>query len=348
MQSVVVALGVFSMKLRSAALVAILAIVVGACGAGPDPSAQGTADARALAYSLTGDTVMTYHTEMDTSATTTFDAGATSLGSSVPGSMDMKMGMSFDSTYRIGDGPEAGSYRVALTTDNIELSAGSIKMGDQTMDLSDLPQSDLDAALNSELPEFVYIINDKGEVVSVEADGVSIDVSGLLGGVSTGGFTSGQMFGPQLPDGEVNIGDTWTTSSQQQFGDVVVITEQKNEILRQEDYNGHRTWVIKTEASTEGYTITWDDIVAVFEAMGGVDQVEGLQDLPPAFQMAMHAAPSGSTMITWLDPESGRAVAVDNTTSMVTTMEMGGIPGMAGSFTMHVDGNTHMRMELAD
>lgn len=335
------------MKLRSVLAFAAFALAVGGCGAGPAQSADGPIYARALAYSLTGDTVLTYHTDIETNTTTEFD-GMGSVGASMPGSMDMRMKMSLDSTYQIGDGPEPGSYRVAMTTDNVALESGSIEMAGEEVDLSDVPQSDLEAALDAQMPEFVYIIDDKGEVVSVEVGGVSIDVDGLLGGVSANGFSSGQMFGPELPAGEVAIGDTWTTTSEQSLGDVVVATVETHEILRSEEHAGHQTWVIRTTATTDGYTVTWDNITAMLDAMGGMNQVEGMQDMPESFQMAMHAAPSTATMVTWLDPGLGRAIAVDNTSDVVMTMEMGGFPGMSGSFSMHIDGHNHVAMELVE
>jgi hypothetical protein len=335
------------MRQRSLLAFAALALAVGACGAGPDQSAGGPSHSQALAYSLTGDTVLTYHTDIESSATTKFD-GMASLGASAPGSMNMQMEMSLDSTYQIGDGPEPGSYRVAMTTDNIALESGSVEIGGDKVDLSDVSQTDLKAALDAEMPEFVYILNDKGEVVSVEVGGVSIDVDGLLGGISASGLSSGQMFGPELPAGDVTIGDSWTTTSEQHLGDVVVGTEQTHKILRSEEHNGHQTWVIQTKSTTDGYTVTWDDITAMLDSMGGIDQVAGMEDMPEAFQMAMHASPSASTMITWLDPEVGRVVAVDNTTSVVMTIEMGGLPGMPGSFSMHVDGHNHVVMELVE
>lgn len=330
------------MKSRFLLLVALL--LIASCGA--DPVNQ-PAGARALAYSLTGDEVLSYHTDLETSATTAFD-GAIASDPSMPSNMDMDMEMSLDTTYQISDGSEPGSYRVAMTTDNLELTSGSIEMGNEKVDLSDLPQSQLDAALDSQMPEFVYVIDDKGEVISVEMEGVAIDLDGLLGGTSMGGFNSGQLFGPQLPDGEVKVGDTWTTSSEEEFGDITVVTEQTHTIWRSEEYNGHQTWVIKTESTTDGFTVTWDDMVAMFEAMGGMDQMEEMEGLPPSFQMAIHASPSGTTMITWLDPDLGRVIAMDSSTNVVMTMEMAGIPGIAGASTMKLDARTHMLMELVE
>lgn len=332
------------MKTRSWLLVAALALVAGACGGGAVTDAPLVA--RALSYSLTGDDVLTYHTEMEMDITTTFGQELRSLDPTMPSSMDMEMAMSLDSTYQIGAGPEAGSYRVAMTTDNLKLESAAAQIGDERIDLGDLPQSEFDAAMASAMPEFVYVIDEKGEVISVEVDGVALDVNGLLNGTSAAGFSGGQLFGPQLPPGEVNIGDTWTTSSEQEFGDLVITTEETHEILRSEEYNGHATWVIKTESKTGAYTITWEDMVAMFEELGGIQNVEGMEDMPPSFQMAMRSSPSSTTMVTWLDPESGRAIAVDLTGFVAMTLEMGGVPGMTGSFSMDMDSSMHMVMEL--
>ncbi len=337
------------MQRRLLLVVAVIALVMTACGAGPEQSAGGAAVmARPLAYSLTGDVELSYHAEMETEMTTKFGEELLALDPSMPSTMLTQMEMSFDTTYRIEAGEEPGTYRVAMTLDEMELGKGSVQMGGQSVDLSDAPQSEIDAALSSQMPEFVYVIDDKGAVISIEVDGTAVDVSGILGGTSSGGLGGGQMFGPQLPDGVVNVGDTWTTTSEQQVGDVVIVTEETHKILRSEERNGYDTWVIRTDSDTSGYTISWDDMIAMFEEMGGIDQVDGMEEMPPSFQMAMRSSPTSTTMMTWLDPELGRAVAIDVMTNMALTMEMGGIPGMTGSFSMDMDGFTHITMELTN
>lgn len=334
---------------RFVLMAAVVALVATGCGGSSDPSANaGPARARPLVYSLTGDATLQYHTEMETVMTATFGEELTSLDPTMPASMKTEMAMAFDSTYRIEDGPDPGTYRVAMTLDNISLESGSVEMGREKVDLGDVPQSEIDAALASQLPEFVYIINDKGEVVSVEFGGVAVNVEGLLGGTSAGSFTGGQMFGPQLPEGEVNVGDTWTTTSTQEFGDKVIATEETHTILRTEERNGIETWVIKTKSKTGAYTITWEDMIALYEEFGGIQNMEGMEGMPPSFQMAMRSSPTSTTMMTWLDPVSGRAIAVDVSGNVAMTMEMGGLPGMAGSFSMDMDGYTHLTMELAN
>lgn len=334
---------------RFVLVAAVVALVATGCGGSSDPSANaGPVRARPLAYSLTGDVTLQYHTEMETVMTATFGEELTSLDPSMPSTMETEMTMAFDSTYRIEDGPEPGTYRVAMTLDNVDLKSGSVEMGREKVDLSDVPQREIDAALASQLPEFVYIIDDKGEVVSVEFGGVAVNVEGLLGGTSSGSFTGGQMFGPQLPEGAVNVGDSWTTTSTQEFGDKVIETEETHTILRTEERNGINTWVIKTKSKTGAYTITWQDMIALYEDFGGIQTMDGMEDMPPSFQMAMRSSPTSTTMMTWLDPESGRAVAVDINGNVAMTMEMGGIPGMAGSFSMGMDGYTHMTMELTN
>ena len=335
------------MSHRFVLVAAVLALVSGACGAGPDPAAEaGPVMARPLAYSLTGAVSLDYHTEMETEMTTTFGDALTAIDPSMPSQMMTQMEMSFDSNYMIEDGPEPGSYRVAMTLDNVELGSGSIEMGREKIDISEVPKSEIDAALAAQMPEFVYIIDDKGEVISVEFGGMTVDVDSLLGGTSSNAFSSGQMFGPQLPEGEVNVGDTWTTTSTQEFGDNIIETEETHTILRTEERNGFNTWVIKTKATTGAYTISWQDLIAMFEEIGGIQNVDGMADMPPSFQMAMRSSPTSTTMVTWLDPEMGRTVATDITGNVSMTMEMGGIPGMPGSISMGMDGYTHLTMEL--
>ncbi len=337
------------MSRRFALVVAVVALAASACGGSSDPSAGGgPVGARALAYSLTGDVTLSYNTEIETVMTAKFGDALTSLDPAMPSTMQTEMVMSIDNTYRIEDGPEPGSYRVTMTVDDAELKSGQIEMGREKVDLSDVPKSEIDDALAAQMPEFVYIIDDKGEVVSVEFGGVAVDVSGLLGGTSSGAFSGGQMFGPQLPDGEVNVGDTWTTVSTQDFGDKVIETEETHTILRAEERAGVATWVIKTKSKTDAYTISWDDMIALFEEIGGIENVEGMDEMPPSFQMAMRSSPTSTTMLTWLDPVQGTVVAMEMNGNVAMTMEMGGIPGMQGSISMDMDGYTSMKMELTN
>ncbi len=337
------------MTRRLTALVAVLFVAATACGGSSDPNADkgGIAVARPLAYSLTGDVDLDYRVEMDMAMTTTFGEVFRRLDPSMPGSMDMSMEFEMLTGYRISDGDEPGTHRVTMDVREMKLGGGSVKMGSEKLDFSDLPQGDLDEVLNQQVTEVSYIVTDQGEVLSMEIAGVPIDVSGILGGTSTGSAT-GQMFGPQLPDGPVSIGDTWTTVSEEQLpGMDPIVTEQTHTITGREDKNGYQTWVIKTEASTGAYTITWNDLVMMAEQLGGLGELGIDESMPPSFTMSMRSSPTGSTTYTWFSPELGLTVAQDVTAHIAMTMEMSGLPNTGGrAVSMRMDGSTHMYMEL--
>jgi hypothetical protein len=337
------------MNRRLAALVAVLLLAAAACGGSSDPTTDkgGITVARPLAYSLTGDVALDYRVEMDMVMTTTFGDALRALDPSMPGAMGMSMELEMVTGYRISDGDEPGTHRVTMDVNNVKLGRGSIEMGGEKLDLSDLPQSQLNDVLDQQVTEVSYIITDQGEVLSMEIAGVPIDVGGILGGTSTGSAT-GQMFGPQLPDGPVEIGDTWSTVSEEQLpGMDPIVTEQTHTITGREDKNGYETWVIKTDASTTAYTITWDDLVAMAGQVGGMREL-GIDDsMPPSFTMSMRSSPTGSTTYTWFAPDLGLTVAQDTTAHVAMTMEMAGLPNTGGrSVNMSIDGSTHMYMEL--
>jgi len=336
----------FAMKRKVVLVVAAVALLAAGCGSGEGSAAGIAGMARPLAYSLTGDVELSYHGDMDMEMTTTFGDEITSVDPSMPSTMLTKMDMSFDTTYRVESGSEPGTYRVTMILDDIDINDGEVEMGGYSVDLSDMPQSEIDAAMAAQMPEFVYVIDEKGSVLSVEMDGTVIDVEGLLGGTSTAGIGGGQMWGPELPDGVVGVGDSWTTSSEEVIGDVAIVTEATHQILRAEGRSGYDTWVIRTDATTDGYTINWDDMIAMFEDRGGIAEVEGMEGMPPSFQMAIRSAPTKTTSYTWLEPNLGQAVATEVMVNMSMTMEMGGIPGMTGSFSMDMDGYTSLVLEL--
>ncbi len=337
------------MNRRLMALAAVLALLAAACGGSSDPSADkgGVTIARPLAYSLTGDVDLDYQVEMDTQMTTTFGDAFRALDPSMPGSMDMTMEMKFQTGYRISPADEPGTYRVTMDVSDLNLGGGSVTMGSDSFDFSDLPQGDLNDVLDQQVTEVSYIITDQGEVLTMEIAGVPIDVSGILGGTSTGSAT-GQMFGPQLPDGPVDIGDTWTTVSEEQLpGMDPIVTEQTHTIMGREDKGGYDTWLIKTESSTAAYTITWDDLVTMAEALGGIGELGIDEGMPPAFTMSMRSSPTGSTSYTWFEPDLGVTVAQDVTGHVSMSMEMSGLPNTGGrAVGMNMNGSTHMYMEL--
>jgi hypothetical protein len=338
-----------SMTRKVVIFAAALVLTVGACGAGPDPSAARTASvARPLAYSLTDDVALDYHVTMDMGMTTTFGDAFRALDPSMPGAMDTTMEMEFDSSYRVTPGEDPGTHRVTMGLSNMKLGGGGVTMGSDSFDFSDLPQGELDSVLESQVAEVGYVINERGEILSMEIAGVPFDVSGILGGTSSAGGNTAQMFGPQLPEGVVNVGDSWTTAAEQQLpGMDPIITEQVHTILRREDRAGYDTWVIRTESSTGAYTITWDDMVAMAESLGGLGEL-GIDDtMPPAFQMSMRSSPTGASTLTWFEPELGLTIAQDVSTNLSMTMEMAGLPNTGGrSVSMGMTGFTHMLMEL--
>jgi hypothetical protein len=285
---------------------------------------------------------------MDMRMTTTFDAALAALDPAAPSKMDMSMEMGFDSHYKVTPGDEPGTYRVSLSFDNLEFGKGSVDMGSESFDFSDLPQGELDTVLESQIAEVSYFINEHGEILSMDVGGQTIDVSGILSGTNAGAVNTGQMFGPELPDGVVKVGDSWTTTSEEQLpGMEPIVVEQTHTVIRREERNGHDTWVITTESTTGAYTITWDDLLTMAEQLGGLGEIGVDEAMPPAFQMSMRSSPTGSTMITWFEPESGLAVAQDVTANLAMTMEMAGLPNTGGrAITMRMDGYTHTAMEL--
>ncbi|MEA2002492.1 MAG: hypothetical protein U9N84_11520 [Actinomycetota bacterium] len=337
------------MSRRYLMLTAVVTLLIAACGAGPDPSAGGAiAIARPLAYSLTGDVELDYRVDMDMQMTTTFGDTFTALDPSIPSSMDMVMEMGFDARYRVEVGEAPGTYRVTMTMQNLEMGSGTIDMGAESFDFDDLPQSEIDGLLEAQIGEMSFVIDEQGEVLSMEVAGQTFDISGILSGTSPAGGGVGQMFGPALPGGDVQVGDTWTTTSEQSlFGMDPIVTEEVHTITGRESRNGHDTWVIKTESSTGAYTITWDDLIAMAESLGGLGEIGVGEGMAPGFEMSMRSAPSGSTLITWFDPDLGVSVAQEITMNLAMTMEMAGMPNTGGrAVSMRIDGYTHMTMEL--
>jgi hypothetical protein len=331
---------------RKVVLLAATVLLAAACGGGSELG-NGSA-AGSLAYSLTGDVVLDYNADMDVNITTDFGDSFQAFDPSAPSRMDMNMAMGFDTRYQVGPGEESGTYRVSMSLENLELHNGSVSVGTESVDIADLPQSQIDTMLKSQVAEVEWVIDEQGEILSLEFGDQAIDVGGMMSGMSMGG-NSGQMFGPELPDGEVQIGDTWTTSTVQELpGMDPIETEQTHEIVRAEERNGVDTWVIRTETSVDGYTLTWDTVMALAGELGGLGAVGLDAAMPAGFDMVMRASPMGGTTLTWFDPVGGVTVAQDTTMNLAMNMEMSGLPDTGGrTFTMKLGGYTDLLMELA-
>ena len=119
---------------RKLFVVALVSLLAASCGA-PPAADSGPVVARPLAYSLTGSDVMSYHAEIETDMTLTFGEEIRSLDPSMPASMATEMAMEFDTSYEVAPGPESGTYEIAMTLDNVELTKGSVEMGSDRVDL---------------------------------------------------------------------------------------------------------------------------------------------------------------------------------------------------------------------
>lgn len=331
---------------RTAAVFAALALAATACGGGNDPSVVvDRGGARTLGYSLTGDVALDYHVELDTTIST--DIGG-ALAADMGGTMEMAMGMEFDAAYRVRAGADPGSYRIELGVSNIRLDSGSVDVAGEKVDFADLDSQEVQAALDAQAADMAYVIDEQGRLLSVEAGGESIDLGGVLSGMSPMG-NQDLFFGPELPDGEVTVGDAWATSSEQALPGLDPIrTELTHAVVRAEERDGHDTWLIKTEATTEAYTLTWDDFMAVAAAVGGIDGLGLGDEIPAAFQLSMRVAPVAATTYTWLDPVQGLTVAQETMSGFRIRMEMTGLPGTQGRVSsMEMDGTTRVVMDLA-
>jgi hypothetical protein len=329
---------------RFAPLFVALALAAAACGGGGDPSVMDPGATRALAYSLTGDVASGYHVAMDTTVST--DIGG-ALAATMGGTMTMAMDMEFDAAYHVGAGPDPGTYRVELGVSNMRLNSGSVKVAGDTVDFAELDPGEIRAALDAQAADMAYVIDEQGRLLAVEIDGESIDLGGVFSGMSPMG-SQDLFFGPELPGDEVAVGDSWETTSEQSLPGLDPIrTDLTHEVMRAEERNGRDTWLIKTESSTAAYTLTWDDLMAMAAALGGVGQLGLGDEVPAAFRFSMRSAPASATIYTWFDPVLGMTVAQETMSGLGIHIEMTGLPGTQGRVSsMDMDGATHVVMDL--
>jgi hypothetical protein len=299
----------------------------------------------ALRYGIATGSEYVYDSTILMSMDTSFSGGP--ADQPMPESMQMDMEMSATTRFEVSDGPEPGTYAVALSYEAMEFDRFRTTMDGETLDLGS-EEWLADGALSSDmanLPEVEYVVDERGRMVSVSVAGNDLDL-GMLGGGSpaTGGFGAGQPFlGPEFAEDGVAVGDSWTTEWDSPLFpgmDGFTVTA-KNTLVGIEDAGGVEVWVVETTTTMDRIELTFEDLMQMmFEGLG-----EGLGDADMAaigdadlgmlgmFEMTMRLEQKPSTSTVWFDPDRGITVrqewAVDQVMEFVFAAE-----GESGSMAM--------------
>ncbi|MCJ7725588.1 MAG: hypothetical protein MUP76_04285, partial [Acidimicrobiia bacterium] len=328
-----------------------LAVVAAACG----EAAESTGEGVTLRYAYQPGDTLAYDTDLQMTIDMTADGD---IG--IPGGFDMAMDMDISarSTYEISEGPDPATLRLKVSTEFLDGSATADLLGTtEVMPIDELEMPALDVEM---------VIDAQGSVVEMLVGGETIPLGILesLGGGSTGslfpGFDSGQLLGPELPDGPVAVGSRWTTELDRDTFGVEVHSRAEHTITATEVVAGRDTYRIETVTTIEEITYTLADLMRALTE--NVDAIAGLSgddmsaaDLEMAIsvlammgmEMTFRMDRSVSEGTTWFDAADGVVVRMESVAPQTMFIEMTGIPD-TGDFSLDMDMNIVATMRLAE
>ena len=204
-------------------VVIALALFAASCAEGPaedappDSVAPETLTGEALRYGISDGTTLVYDMTMSMDMVTDMSGAFVDQGAMGPIEMDMVLAAT--TAYEVEEGIEEGTYLVSMSFEELSFDSLSMTMGGE--DLMDGMDGLLDDSMSAEmagLSEMKFVIDEQGQMLGVSVDGQSIDFGNLMGGSQFGGLGSGTPFlGPELPEGVVDEGDTWSAMWDTEF-----------------------------------------------------------------------------------------------------------------------------------
>ena len=274
------------MTKRSFTLVAILALVLGACGGTTETttttaagttttavdtttSAPASVEAVLLSYSLTAGDVFQYEVGLDQHIEIEATGDAAALGEEeFPGTASVDLAGTAVFTHTVADGPESGTYEIHITGDFEDVSVTGTVDG-EPIDSSEVPEF-----ATMEPVDVTVVVDEQGAVISAGGEDVEDPFAGLFGGLEsmngsapTPGLDPGQFFGPLFSDDEVAVGDTWSDDVETPgFGDEPVVTSVTNTVTGVEEFDGAEVYLIDTASSTSPIEF---DLAEFFQGLFG-------------------------------------------------------------------------------
>jgi hypothetical protein len=311
--------------MRKTIAVSLLAVAVLAAGCA-QPSTDG--EGVTFRYSLDAGDSFTYHNEYAMAMTTEIDG--LPLEDVPQGPIDLDVTAAVTSRYSVADGPEAGTYAVTFSYEDVSELAMTMRSGGEEMTFT---EADLGGELEgSGLPlpgsEVVFVVDSSGHVLSVDVDGTSIPLPGLTG-QALGGFGSESLFmGPEMPDEAVSVGDTWTAHwSVELLPGTAMEVSAQSRLVSVETLDGADVYVIETTTTTVPFEVGLGDILA---GLGGGE----ISEAPEDFEVSMTISPAPNRSTVWFDPARGITVRQEFAGGADMTMSFTA-EGESGSMTVH-------------
>jgi hypothetical protein len=250
-------------------VLALLALVVAACGGGtadPTTTTSGDAtietpapvdvpDAQLLSYSLEAGNEYQYEVNLVQSIDMTATGeGAAAEDEEFPGDASFEMAASAVFTYTVAAGPEEGTYAVTIKGEFTDIAVTGTVDGESINDEADIP--DMADLAGLDPIDITVIVDEQGNIVGDDTEladplaGMFGDL-GALGTDTAPGMNPGQFVGIPFSDEEVTVGDTWSEEIETPGLDEEPITTSINSTVTGTDtVDGTDVLIIETITST--------------------------------------------------------------------------------------------------
>jgi len=346
------------MSKRLFSVIAVLALVVAACGGAvsdettttegsDDPVTTISAnlpDGQLLSYSLEAGAQYEYevdlvqHIEMSASG-----EGAAFGDEDIPGEAVFDVTGTAVFTHTVAEGPEEGTYAITIVGEFADLEVSGTVDGEPVDSEADF-QDTVGGIAGVEPIEVTVIVDEKGNPV-LNDEGIEdpfaeafSDLSGLAA-VPAPGIEPGQFVGPGFSDEEVTVGDAWSeTVETPGLGGTPIVTEVTSTITGMDQVDGNEVYVVETNTSISPIVFDFAEffigIMTAFGTPEGEDAAE-FEAMIEQIRFLISIDASEADSVTWFDAEAGVArrytlvadnhLVVDINTPDETTGEMSGL-----------------------
>lgn len=270
--------------------------------------------AKVLTYGYQPDEVLVYELSLQQQLDVTADGDPGAFGEEdLPLEVDLDQRIDTVMTYAVAEGPEPGTRELTITAEFSDLQISGTANGEPFDPNEDTFEFDVLEPVNA-----TVVVDESGRVLSLTTpDGETIPLGDVGGLQSFGTDQLGRPLGPVFPDGQVEVGDTWTEeeSVEGPAGEPLV-TRSSHSVVAAEVLDGHEVLVIESEFESDGFEFDLAELFAAFfagfgemaEEMGGEgsdDVQDELDQMLADFEFLIIAEPATGTATTWFDPEAG-------------------------------------------
>ena len=321
-------------------LIAVLALLLAACGNPEDQS-------QALRYGYDAGDELVYDTEMSMQFDTDIVGGP--VEEQLPGSFALGADLVATTRYLVAEGADAGTFAVTMSLDALEFSSVEMTMAGEELTFTD--PALMNAALEGQddfLGDVTFVVDEQGTVRSIEVDGQNLNVDELLGADPFSGMSQGMPFlGPQLAEGAVAVGDSWssTWSSPMAPGVEEVEVTATHRFAAIEDLEGREVYRIESVTETARVEFNSEDLLSGGDFGGQELSPSDLEGLATGnVEMAIVTDPGTATV--WFDPVEGITVRQAWTAGARVVVSVTGFEDLGGE-TGTIEMHTTMKGQLA-